>query len=98
MWGGAEEKDSIAAIHASIDGGATSIDTAAVYAYGKSEELVGKAIKGKRDKVQVLTKYGLRWDTTEGEHFSIGPMRKPAKRRSIETRAGRASFKSARTA
>jgi aryl-alcohol dehydrogenase-like predicted oxidoreductase len=69
MWGGAEEKDAIEAIHASIDGGATSIDTAAVYGYGRSEELVGKAIKGKRDKVQVLTKYGLRWDSTEGEHF-----------------------------
>jgi aryl-alcohol dehydrogenase-like predicted oxidoreductase len=69
MWGGAEEKDAIEAIHASIDGGATSIDTAAVYGYGRSEELVAKAIKGKRDKVQVLTKYGLRWDATEGEHF-----------------------------
>jgi aryl-alcohol dehydrogenase-like predicted oxidoreductase len=69
MWGGAEEKDAIEAIHASIDGGATSIDTAAVYGYGKSEELVAKAIKGKRDKVQLLTKYGLRWDSTEGTHF-----------------------------
>lgn len=69
MWGGAEEKDSISAIHASIDGGATSIDTAAVYGYGRSEEIVAKAIAGKRDKVQILTKYGLRWDATEGEHF-----------------------------
>ncbi len=69
MWGGAEEKDAIEAIDASIAGGATSIDTAAVYGYGRSEEIVGKAIKGKRDKVQILTKYGLRWDDTEGEHF-----------------------------
>lgn len=69
MWGGAEENDSIAAIHASIDGGATSIDTAAVYGYGRSEEIVAKAIAGKRDKVQLLTKYGLRWNATEGEHF-----------------------------
>lgn len=69
MWGGSEEKDAIEAIHASIDGGATSIDTAAVYGYGRSEEIVAKAIKGRREKVQILTKYGLRWDSTEGEHF-----------------------------
>lgn len=69
MWGGAEESEAIEAIHASIDGGATTIDTAAVYGYGRSEEIVGKAIKGKRDKVQVLTKFGLRWDCTDGEHF-----------------------------
>ncbi|MBK8221390.1 MAG: aldo/keto reductase [Candidatus Obscuribacter sp.] len=69
MWGGAEEKDAIEAIHASIDGGATSIDTAAVYGYGRSEEIVARAVSGRRDKVQLLTKYGLRWDATEGEHF-----------------------------
>ncbi len=69
MWGGSEEKDAIEAIHASIDGGATSIDTAAVYGYGRSEEIVAKAVKGRRDKVQILTKYGLRWDSSEGEHF-----------------------------
>lgn len=69
MWGGAEERDAIEAIHASIDGGATSIDTAAVYGYGRSEEIVARAVKGRRDKVQLLTKYGLRWDATEGVHF-----------------------------
>lgn len=75
MWGGLGrdgEKDAIDAIHAAVDGGATSIDTAAVYGYGRSEEIVGRAIaqiKGGRDKVQILTKYGLRWDSTEGEHF-----------------------------
>lgn len=71
MWGGAEERDAIEAIQASIDGGATSIDTAPVYGHGVSEEIVAKAIKGKRDKVQLLTKYGLRWDATDGEyHFT----------------------------
>lgn len=69
MWGGAEEKDAIAAINTSIEHGATSIDTAAVYGYGRSEEIVAKAIAGKRSQVQILTKYGLRWDATEGEHF-----------------------------
>lgn len=69
MWGGADEKDAIEAIKFAIENGATSIDTAAVYGYGRSEEIVGKAIKGQREKVQLLTKYGLRWDATEGEHF-----------------------------
>lgn len=66
MWGGSEEQDSIAAIQASVDAGATSIDTAAIYGQGYSEELVAKAIKGRRDKVQVLTKCGMRWDDPRG--------------------------------
>jgi aryl-alcohol dehydrogenase-like predicted oxidoreductase len=69
MWGGSDEKQAVEAIHASIDAGVTSIDTAPIYGYGKSEELVARAIAGKRDKVQIFTKFGLRWDTTEGEHF-----------------------------
>jgi aryl-alcohol dehydrogenase-like predicted oxidoreductase len=66
MWGGSEEADSIAAIQASVDAGVTSIDTAAIYGQGHSEELVAKAIKGRRDKVQILTKCGMRWDDPRG--------------------------------
>ena len=66
MWGGNEEQDSIAAIQASVDAGVTSIDTAAIYGQGYSEELVAKAIKGRRDKVQILTKCGMRWDDARG--------------------------------
>jgi aryl-alcohol dehydrogenase-like predicted oxidoreductase len=69
MWGGADSDDAVKAIETAIDSGITSIDTAPVYGFGLSEELVGKAIRGKRDKVQVLTKYGLRWDIQEGEFF-----------------------------
>lgn len=70
MWGGNESSDAIKAIQASYDLGVTSIDTAPVYGQGTSEEIVGEAIKGlPRDKVQILTKYGLRWDTTKGQHF-----------------------------
>ena len=69
MWGGSDESDAIKAIHASIDAGVTSIDTAPIYGYGKSEELVSRAIVGKRDKVQIFTKFGLRWDDTNGEYF-----------------------------
>lgn len=66
MWGGSEEKESIAAIRASVEAGANTIDTAAVYGMGYSEEVVGRAIKGIRDKVIIATKCGMRWDTPEG--------------------------------
>ena len=66
MWGGAEESESIAAIQASIDHGVTTIDTAAVYGQGYGEEVVGKAIRGRRDKVQVATKCGMTWDLPGG--------------------------------
>ena len=66
MWGGAEEAESIAAIQAGIDHGLTTIDTAPVYGQGYGEEVVGKAIRGRRDRVQVATKCGMRWDSAEG--------------------------------
>ena len=69
MWGGADERDSIAAIQASIDEGVTLIDTAPAYGFGRSEEVVGKAIAGRRDEVVLSTKCGLVWDTDRGGHF-----------------------------
>ncbi len=67
MWGGTERKDAVAAIKAGYDLGVTSIDTAPVYGQGLSEEIVGEAIKGiPRDKVQILTKYGMRWNLSKG--------------------------------
>jgi aryl-alcohol dehydrogenase-like predicted oxidoreductase len=66
MWGGNDEKDSIGAIHAALDGGINIIDTAAIYGMGHSEELVGRALEGKRDKVLIATKGGMRWNSEEG--------------------------------
>jgi aryl-alcohol dehydrogenase-like predicted oxidoreductase len=66
MWGGSEEKESIDAIRAGIDHGVNTIDTAAIYGMGRSEELVGQAIKGVRDKVVIATKCGMRWDSDQG--------------------------------
>jgi aryl-alcohol dehydrogenase-like predicted oxidoreductase len=67
MWGGNDERDSIDAIKASLDNGINTIDTAAIYGMGYSEELVGRAIKGyPRDKVIIATKCGMRWDTDVG--------------------------------
>ena len=63
MWGGQDEADAIEAIRAAVDHGVTTIDTAAIYGMGHSEKLVAKAIKGKRDKVQLATKCGMRWDS-----------------------------------
>jgi aryl-alcohol dehydrogenase-like predicted oxidoreductase len=72
MWGGNDHNDSVKAILAAYDLGVTSIDTAPAYGQGVSEEVVGEAIKNiPRDKVQILTKYGLRWDMKKGKfHFS----------------------------
>lgn len=73
MWGGNEKQDSINSIHASLDHGVTSIDTAPFYGFGLSEEMIGEAIKGKdRTKIQLLTKFGLVWDGSnngKGEFF-----------------------------
>lgn len=67
MWGGTERKDAIDAIKASYDLGVNAIDTAPIYGQGTSEEIVGEAIKTlPRDKVYILTKYGMRWDLARG--------------------------------
>lgn len=68
MWGGSERKDAIDAIRASYDQGVTSIDTAPIYGQGLSEEIVGEAIQGiPRHKIQILTKFGMRWDEPSGD-------------------------------
>lgn len=63
MWGGTDETQSIATIRSAIERGVTLIDTAPVYGFGRSEEIVGKALAegGLRDKVQIATKLGLDW-------------------------------------
>ncbi len=69
-WGGSDRGEAIKAIRSSYDEGVTTIDTAPAYGQGLSEEIVAEAIQGiQRDKVQILTKYGLRWDVTGGEFF-----------------------------
>jgi aryl-alcohol dehydrogenase-like predicted oxidoreductase len=59
MWGGTDEQDSIQAVHAAIDSGVNLIDTAPVYGFGLSEEIVGRAIRDRRDKVVIATKCGM---------------------------------------
>ncbi len=69
MWGGTDERQSIAAIQASIDAGISLIDTAPAYGMGLAETIVGKAIAGRRDKVVLATKCGLVWHVNEGAYF-----------------------------
>jgi len=62
-WGGTDAGESIESIRAALDGGVNCIDTAAVYGFGLSEQLVGEAIKGyAREDIVLATKCGLRWD------------------------------------
>lgn len=68
MWGSTDRNDAINAIKAGYDLGVTSIDTAPIYGQGDSEEIVGDAIKGiSRDKLQLVTKFGMRWDLAKGD-------------------------------
>lgn len=64
MWGGTDEKESIKTIHTALDKGINLIDTAPAYGFGKSEEIIGKAIEqnGRRDKIVIATKAGIEWD------------------------------------
>ncbi|MDR0440300.1 MAG: aldo/keto reductase, partial [Candidatus Accumulibacter sp.] len=63
MWGGSDEAESIATIRRAVELGVTLIDTAPVYGFGRSEEIVGKALaeSGLRGQAQIATKAGLNW-------------------------------------
>jgi aryl-alcohol dehydrogenase-like predicted oxidoreductase len=67
MWGGTDQQEAVAAIRRSVELGVTTIDTAPVYGFGLSEQIVGEAIRGMRDRVEILTKFGMRWDTNKGQ-------------------------------
>lgn len=68
-WGGTDEAEAIDAIKTSIDNRINLIDTAPVYGLGRSEEIIGKAVEGRRDKVIIATKCGLVWHTDKGQLF-----------------------------
>ena len=61
MWGGTDERESVATIRAALDQGINLIDTAPVYGFGVSEEIVGKALAGMRYQAVIATKVGLEW-------------------------------------
>src|SRR5215212_7130977 len=55
-WGNTDHDESVAVIHRALDAGINFVDTADVYARGESEEIVGRALKGRRDSVVLATK------------------------------------------
>jgi methylglyoxal reductase len=70
-WGGSDDKTSIDAIRAGLDAGINFIDTAPAYGFGRGEEVVGRAIEGRRDRVVIATKCGLSWNTPKGTLFFV---------------------------
>ena len=69
MWGGTDETAAIGVIREAVDRGVTLIDTAPAYGFGRSEEIVGKALAegGRRQHVVIATKVGLDW--RDGQPF-----------------------------
>jgi aryl-alcohol dehydrogenase-like predicted oxidoreductase len=61
MWGGTDQRESVATIHAALHQGINLIDTAPVYGFGVSEEIVGAALAGLRSQAVIATKTGLEW-------------------------------------
>jgi aryl-alcohol dehydrogenase-like predicted oxidoreductase len=72
MWGGTDEAESVSTIRAGIEQGINLVDTAPVYGFGRSEEIVGKAIaEGRlRSRVIIASKVGLEWH--DGKVFRSG--------------------------
>jgi aryl-alcohol dehydrogenase-like predicted oxidoreductase len=61
MWGGTDQRESVATIHAALHQGINLIDTAPAYGFGVSEEIVGAALEGVRTQAFISTKTGLEW-------------------------------------
>ncbi|MFH1784611.1 MAG: aldo/keto reductase [bacterium] len=80
-WGPQDDEESIKTIRGAIDNGINWIDTAPVYGCGRSETVVGKAIKGIRDKVFIATKCGLVWNE---KREIYGRLKKDSVRREVE--------------
>lgn len=67
-FGDVLEQDAIKSIHAMLDQGVNLIDTAPIYADGESERILGKALKGKRDQVFLVSKFGSYWPEGERDY------------------------------
>src|SRR5712691_5140320 len=72
MWGGTDEAESIRTIRSAVDRGINLIDTAPVYGFGRSEEIVGEALhqRGRRESIILATKVGLDWTNGKIERNS----------------------------
>lgn len=78
-WGEQDDALSEETLRAAFDAGISSFDTAPVYGFGKSEKLLGRVFSSARDKIEILSKCGLRWDKKSENFFfeiSDGPEKK----------------------
>ena len=64
--GGAADAEALRAVQAALDAGMNAFDTAPVYGFGHSEELLGRALAGRRSEALIMTKVGVRWDDLRG--------------------------------
>jgi aryl-alcohol dehydrogenase-like predicted oxidoreductase len=65
MWGGTDRRESVSTIYAALHRGINLVDTAPVYGFGASEEIVGRALSGIRSQAVISTKTGLEWRGTK---------------------------------
>ncbi len=82
-WGSQDDKESIETIRCAIDLGINWIDTAKGYGHGHSEEIVGKAVSGLRDKVIIATKCGILWKEDGSDIY--GHLKKESIRQEVES-------------
>lgn len=78
MWGGPDDDNAVRTIHAALDAGINMIDTAPVYGFGHSEEVVGRALAEKPHQAVVATKLGINW-TAEEENRKLFRDSRPAR-------------------
>src|SRR4051794_24564299 len=71
FYGRGDDDESIATIHRALELGVTFLDTADMYGFGRNEQLVGRAIAGRRDEVQLATKFGVVRDENDPKKRGI---------------------------
>ncbi len=85
-WGAADDDESVGAIRYAVEQGVNWIDTAPIYGFGRSEEVVGQALKGLSDdeRPYIFTKCGLVWDADNPEAGPTNVMAKDSVRRELD--------------
>lgn len=78
MWGGMDEDQAVRALHVAIDMGLNLIDTAPIYGFGVSEEVVGRALAGRREKAVIATKCGMVTNVRDGRFMMRSTARGPS--------------------
>lgn len=89
FWAERNEKESIKTIQKALDLGINCIDTAPAYGFGLAEEVVAKAIAGRRDKVVIATKCGLKWKDTSNTSALYQDLTPASIRQELEDSLGR---------